>query len=231
MRSLILLLKEKGAELLLGGLIGFALGSIPAIVGNNLNVSLIIALVIALLLIIHFWIRDHLKTRGNLTLGSLLAFEKTRRGVIFTVGLHSAKRGSIIYLVHQALQPEYIAFLCTPQTENVVEVLIKELNLKDGTYKKEAWEFTEIDEGKTKISLVIDWMHKQGLRDSEMVLDITGGTATMSVSAFMAAQERRIDCQYIKSSYDELKNDYIKESQKPILITNYSGPDRRISVS
>lgn len=229
MHSLILLLKEKGPELLLGGLIGFILGIIPALVGNNPNVSLAIALAIALLLVVHLLIRNYQKTHVNLTLGEMIAFKKTRRGVIFTLGLRSADKGSVIYLVQKALQPEYIGFLGTPQTEKVVEAIIRELNLKVGTYKTEAWEMTEIDEGKTKTSLVIDWMRKQGLRESEMVLDITGGTATMSVAAFIAAQERRIDCQYIQSRYDEIKNVHVKESQKPVLITNYSDTDSVLS--
>ncbi|HEX8137545.1 MAG TPA: hypothetical protein VF544_08145 [Pyrinomonadaceae bacterium] len=222
MRSLILMLKEKGVELLLGGLIGFVFGIIPVIVGNSSNALLIIALVFAVLLLVYFWVRDYRRTQDNLTLGDMLAFKKVRRGVIFTLGLHSAERGSTIYLVHKALQPEYIGFLGTPQTESVVKAIVRELNLKDGTYKTEAWELTEIEEGKTKTSLVIDWMRKQGLRESEMVLDITGGTATMSVAAFIAAQERRIDCQYIQSRYDEIKNVHVEESQKPVLITNYS---------
>jgi hypothetical protein len=221
MHSLILLLKEKGVELLLGGLIGLVLGNVPALVGNNPNVALVVALAIALLLVVHLWARNYQKTHVNLTLGEMIAFKKKRRGVIFTLGLRSADKGSVIYLIQKALQPEYIGFLGTPQTEKLVEAIVRELNLKVGTYKTEAWEMTEIDEGKTKTSLVIDWMGKQGLGKSEIVLDITGGTATMSVAAFMAAQERQIDCQYIQSRYDEIKNEYVKESQKPVLITNY----------
>lgn len=208
-------------ELLLGGLIGLVLGNVPALVGNNPNVALVVALAIALLLVVHLWARNYQKTHVNLTLGEMIAFKKKRRGVIFTLGLRSADKGSVIYLIQKALQPEYIGFLGTPQTEKLVEAIVRELNLKVGTYKTEAWEMTEIDEGKTKTSLVIDWMGKQGLGKSEIVLDITGGTATMSVAAFMAAQERQIDCQYIQSRYDEIKNEYVKESQKPVLITNY----------
>ncbi len=106
MHSLILLLKEKGAELLLGGLIGFIFGIVPAIVGNSSNTLLIIALVFASLLVIYFWIRNYRKTHVNLTLGEMIAFKKVRRGVIFTLGLRSADKGSVIYLVQKALQPE-----------------------------------------------------------------------------------------------------------------------------
>jgi hypothetical protein len=225
MHDLILIFREKGPELLLGGWIGFIFGIVPALVGNYPSTLVVIALVFGFLLLIYFWIRAVRQSHDNLTLGEIIAFKKARRGVIFTVGLRSAEKGSVIYLVHEALQPEYIGFLRTPQTESVVKEIIGKLNLQAGTYKTEAWEITEIGEGKTKTSLVIDWMRKQGLRESDMVLDITGGTATMSVAAFIAAQERRIDCQYIQSRYDETKNVYIKESQKPVLVTNYSDAD------
>ena len=58
MHSLILLLKEKGVELLLGGLIGLVLGNVPALVGTNPNTSLVIAFAIAFLLVVHLWIRN-----------------------------------------------------------------------------------------------------------------------------------------------------------------------------
>jgi uncharacterized membrane protein len=230
MRNLTLLLREKGMELLLGGLIGFVFGIIPALVGNSPNTLLVIALALVFLLLVYFWVRDYRRTHRDLTLGEMVAFKKARRGVIFTLGLRSAERGSIIYLVHEALRPEYIGFLGTPQTKSFVEEIVRELNLQAGAYKTEVWDITEIDEGKTKTSLVIDWMRKRGLRESEIVLDITGGTATMSVAAFMAAEERRVDCQYIQSRYDAVKNVYVKESQKPILITSYSDTDGQRSL-
>src|SRR5438874_822528 len=101
MRSLILLLKEKGVELLLGGLIGLGLSNVPAIFRNSSITSLIIVFVLAFL-VIYFWIRNFRQTHDSLTLGKMIAFKKVRRGVMFTIGLHSAERGSTIYLVHEA---------------------------------------------------------------------------------------------------------------------------------
>ena len=225
MRNILYILRDKGLELLLGALIGFILGIVPAIVGNSPNTMLMIALGLVSTLLIYLWLRDQRKTRNNLTLGEIVAFRKAREGVIFTLGLRSAEKGSVIYLVHEALKPKFIGFLGTPETKSVLEGIVRELNLSDESYKAESWGITEVDEGKTKTLLVIDWMHRQGLRDKDIVLDITGGTATMSVAAFMAAQERRIDCQYIQSRYDAIKNEHIKETQKPILITNYSESD------
>lgn len=222
MRSLLYILREKGLELVLGGLIGFIFGIIPAIVGNSPNILVVIALAALLALVIYLWVRDQRKQQEPLDLGRMVAFEKTRQGVIFTLGLRSADEGSIIYLVEKALQPQFIGFLGSPETRQVIEKLVRELDLSEGAYKAETWKITEIEEGKTKTALVIDWMHKQGLREKDIVLDITGGTVTMSVAAFMAAQERQIDCQYIQSRYDPVQNVYVKESQKPLLITNYS---------
>jgi hypothetical protein len=64
-------------------------------------------------------------------------------------------------------------------------------------------------------------MLRQGVSAKDVVVDLTAGTTTMSVAAFMAAQERRIDCQYIHSEFDRVKNERIKGSEKAILLTSY----------
>jgi hypothetical protein len=209
MRIIICLLREKGLELLLGGLIGFIFGIVPAIVGNSPNTLMVIVLVLVSLLMIYFWVRDQRRNREKLRLGKMIAFQKPQEGVIFTLRLRSAERGSIIYLVYEALKPKFIGFLVTSQTQRVVEEIVRRLILEERTYKTESWEITGIDEGKTKTSLVIDLMGKQGLQGKDIVLDITGGTATMLVAA-TSSQDTKCH-----------KNVYIEESQKLILIINY----------
>lgn len=156
-----------------------------------------------------------------------------RRGVIFTLGPRSADRGSVVHQVIDALRgieggvkPEFFGFLGTPQTDEAktVEQLCGDLNIPLDNVKKEACKPTDVYEGKAKTALIIDWMFRQGLNERDIVLDLTGGKATMSVAAFIAADEKRIDSQYIDSEYDREKNQIKPGSQKRILITRYLPP-------
>lgn len=166
------------------------------------------------------------------------ALKVPRRGVIFTLSLRSADKDSVVHQVVDSLRgipgevkPELFGFLGTPQTEQakVVATLCKDLSIPEEKFKSEMCEPTYVYEGKSKTALIIDWMLRQGLNEKDIVLDLTGGTATMSVAAFIAADEKRIDSQYIYSEFDREKNQIKPGSQKQILITRYWMPEEQSS--
>jgi hypothetical protein len=221
MRKLRKFFSEKAVELLVAGVIlQFAVPGISTWMGNRPALMLISASALLLLLFAFLGLKE-IWDSDPPDIGKQMAFRTPRRGVIFTLGFHSAKKSSVVYLVNEKLKPELVGFLGTPQIEDVVKVILQELKVKEGKYKTESWSPSEIRDGKVKTSLVIDWMLNCGLKEEDIVVDLTGGTATMSIAAFMAAEEKRIDCQYILSEYDA-KNQFIDGSQKPILITNYT---------
>ena len=210
-------------EILVGGVsLPLLIGALMLLLGNNIILMLILSLTFLLSGFVSANLKELLKRRRPPQIGGEVAFQVPRRGVIFTLGLHSDKPNSVTYLVKEQLKPEFIGFLGTSQTSHVVKNLCLEMSLQEGQFKIETWETTAIREGKVKTNLVIDWMLDHGLKEKDIVLDLTGGTATMSVAAFMAADERRIDCQYIYSDFDKDKNRIIPGSQKPILITRYT---------
>lgn len=167
--------------------------------------------------------RDWQIKKKRKLIGKQYAFNKTRKGVIFTLGLRSADAGSVAYEVLDRMRPEYVGFLGTSQTRDakIVESLVEHFGISEDKFKSETWELLDVAEGELKTTLVIDWMLKQGIASSDIVLDVTGGTVTTSISAFIAAQKRRIDTQYIYSEFDRQANRVVDGSQKPILVTEY----------
>jgi CRISPR-associated protein (Cas_Cas02710) len=226
LRSLRQFLAEKGLEIIVVAVsIPLVLAALAVWLANRPAFMLLLGTAFLMLYLIFISIRDFRERRRRPPdIGQLAAFQVPRRGVIFTLGLHSNKPNSVVHIVLEQLKPEVIGFLGTPKTDeaNTVGNLCSGLSLQKTQCKSEVWEPAEIEEGKIKTGMVIDWMLKQGLGKREIVLDLTGGTVAMSVAAFMAAEERRIDCQYIYSEFDKIKNQFIPGSQKPILITSYA---------
>lgn len=178
---------------------------------------------------VHVWkagdeVLFNLSDERNPVVGELLAFQVARKAVVFTLGLNSDKPGSVVDLVMKQLRPEFVGFLGSPATDaaGIVLNLSRILSLPAEKVKSESWEPTAIREGRIKTLLVLDWLMEKGLAVHDIVIDLTGGTATMSVAAFMAAEERAVDCQYIYSEWDRDKDQLKRGTQRPILITRYA---------
>jgi hypothetical protein len=226
-RSLRQFLAAKGLEIIVVPVsITLVLAALAVWLANHPAFMLLLGTAFLMLYLIFISLRDFRERRRQPPdIGQLAAFQVPRRGVLFTLGLHSDKPNSVVYLVLEQLKPEVVGFLGTTETDeaNIVGNLCSLLSLQKTQCKSEVWEPAEIQEGKIKTGLVVDWMLKQGLGKRDIVLDLTGGRVDMSIAAFMAAEERRIDSQYIYSEFDKIKNQFIPGSQKPILITNYAG--------
>lgn len=226
MQTLLKLIREKWQEALVTVFwpsvffLVLPTGSLAAIIGVVLGGLVSIAAVFSLAERVN---RARVVRRRPI-IGDEAAFSLPRRGIIFTLGLHSAKPGSVARTVITRTNPELVGFLGTPETEDaqIAQTLIRELFLSEDRVKCESWSPTAVREGTLKTGIVMDWMRSQGLPDSSIVLDLTGGTATMSVAAFMAAEEREIDSQYVASEFDKAKNQILPDSQHLILITRYA---------
>lgn len=216
---------EKGLEIVFIALfIPLLLGAVTVLVKDRWFLYLLLSVAVVAAYLALVAVREKRARRKSLpNVGLAGALDIPRRGVVFTLGLHSDKPMSVLSIVIEKVKPDFIGFLGTPETESggAVKNICAAQGLGPGRCKSEFWDPTEVSEGKTKAGLVIDWMLKQGVSERELVVDLTGGTATMSVAAFMAADERRIDCQYITSKFDSVTNERIRGFEKAILLTSY----------
>ena len=62
-------------------------------------------------------------------------------------------------------------------------------------------------------------MIDKGLSKDDIVVDITGGTAIMSIASYIAADENKIDTQYVYSEYRD--NKPVEGSQKALMVSSY----------
>jgi len=226
-RTLRRFFNEKWLELIISGICLPFLGAAVAVwLTSRPGALMAIAAVILVLLFLFLFLKEWRERRRQPQLGGERAFQIGRRGVIFTLGKYSAQPESIVYLVSKNLKPDFFGFLSTPELDKmkVVEEIVRTLGLREERYKVESWNLKEVREGKTKTALMIDWILNQGLSERELVLDITNGTATMSVAAFMAAEERRVDCQYILSEYTDSNRINHNAPKIPLLVTSYGEP-------
>jgi len=105
--------------------------------------------------------------------------------------------------------------------ERILDEILPALGLRLRAVKQECWEPTRIREGATKAGLVMDWMLEQGLKPTQVVVDLTGGSKPMSVAAFIAAEQRKLECEYVASDWDQGRARPVRGTQRPILITRY----------
>jgi hypothetical protein len=172
----------------------------------------------ALLMVALYSLLDKLKKRWQPTFGGE-ASGIPRKGLIFTVGLQAE---TIDYAL-AGQNPQWAGFLCTEQTLGVVDRLMASQQFPPDHWRREIVDPRDIIDVRAKTHALLDWMIRQGLKLEEIALDPTGGMTPMSLGAFSVAQERQIDCQYVRSRYDE-QNRPIRGSQELIFLSRYSTP-------
>jgi len=188
--------------------------------GNRPLLILMTAIVLLLLVILATSGYDIIKTKKKI-IGECIDLNVKRRGVVFTIGLKSHDANSTVMKVIKKLSPEYCGFIGTKKTfeSYVGKTIAQNVGLKEDFYKEKVVDPTNIKEIKDDTIHLIQWMLDKGLARSDVVVDITGGTATMSVAAYIAADENRIDTQYIYSEY--LDNKPVEGSQKALMVSRY----------
>ncbi len=179
---------------------------------GNIAVSAVVVLVWLLL-----GLRRSRRRRGG---GREGEFQERRRGVLFTVGLKGVERGSLLDLVVDRLEPEVVGLLVTSETAELsgieefkrrsrVAVTIERVDLDD-------WEGC-----RRATRRALDELLDRGLGPDELVVDITGGPKTLSLAAFLAAEDHQVETQYVKSDFDPVTKDRVPGTERQVLLTTY----------
>jgi hypothetical protein len=219
MRWLKAFLKDKILEILIIVLgIQLVQGAITIYLGNRPIYIVLLAVGIILLVILFMTVKEFIQSK-RISQGKFVPEGQTRKGVIFTLGLGSHKDDGVVINVMKRYAPLYCGFLGTKETDraNITSQIIEKMNLKPEQYSSKTVDPTKVLEIKQDLSHIFSWMLNQGLKPEDVTLDLTSGTAIMSVGAFMAAEELNLEVQYIYSDTDE-NNRIIQGTQRPFMI-------------
>lgn len=220
MRIFIKFIKEKLLEIaviaivvqLVTGAFMISLGNSPILIGFS-------AIVLVLLIVLASTIYDVLSRRKVVGKGDAINIK--RKGIIFTVGLKSHEADRPLMKVIRNSSFQYYGFIGTEKTSGVVRAIVQAAGLIEDSYREKKVVPTNILETTQDTTHLILWMIEKGLSKNDIVVDLTGGTSIMSVAAYIAADENKIDTQYVFSDYDE-SNKPINGKQEAVLVSKYS---------
>lgn len=221
MRTLKIFFKDKWLEIAVIAIgIQLIINAVSVFLGNRPLLTIFTAIGLILLIVLVTSAYDIMKTRNKI-IGGGVDFNVKRRGIIFTIGLKSHDANSTVMKVIKQLSPEYCGFLGTEKTfeAGIGRTIAKNVGLKEDFYREKAADPTNIKEIKDDTMHLIQWMIGKGLSKRDIVVDITGGTAIMSVATYIAADENKIDTQYIYSDYRD--NKPVEGSQKGLTVSKY----------
>lgn len=148
----------------------------------------------------------------RIRVGESPAFKISREGIIFTVGMQEFT----IKFALENQKPAYTGFVCSEKSFEVAEKVCKDFSIGEDRKKSKTVDPWDIKDVIKETKMLIEWMLEKGISRERIVVDVTGGLTPMSLGAFLAAMEYNIDCQYIKSEYDD--NKPIPGTQEAILI-------------
>lgn len=148
--------------------------------------------------------------------GDSEAFGVPRQAVVFTVG----KQKDTILFALRAHQPAWLGLICTRQTEALAGEIATAAGLDAYHVQEEIVDPWSVVEVRDKTLFILDWLERRGVERAKVAVDITGGTAIMSAAAFSAATERQVDCQYVRSDYDD-DNRPILKSRRGVFVARF----------
>ncbi len=136
-----------------------------------------------------------------------------RRGVVVLVGLDSAEPGTtFLRLLTTAQELEYLGLVTTPQA--VMRGVVTAL---EGQIKRAPQAFTHqqirlwdrvhaqtMADTEQAVTEAINWMLRQGLHPSQIVVDVTKGRRPMQFGALIAAEHARVEVQYLAAEWHHL---------------------------
>ena len=208
--------QERWIELLIAGVwlqsvISAAFtGNLILLVGTTLGGLVLLAVIFGLVSIV-----QHGKRPPKYGLGE--AFDVPRQALIISVG----QQKSTALLACRAQQPQWLGLLCSRTTEAVADLIQAEAGFDDDHIQKEIADPWNIEELRSKLTFILEWLTRKGVPPEAIVIDITGGTAIMSAAAFSIGAEQRIDCQYVRSDYDA-DNRPIPNTQRGVFVVRYN---------
>lgn len=140
----------------------------------------------------------------------------SRRGAVVLVGLDSADPGTTFTrLLRVASRLEYLALISTPQANirGVVPALLGPLMSVSGRSLDagciHVWDRNEAEamgDVEKSVTEAIEWMGRQGLHPSEIVVDVTKGRRSMAFGALFAADRAGVEVQYLAAEWHHLDN-------------------------
>ena len=220
MRELKRFLQSRWIELLVAGV--WLQSVISAAFTGDLALLALTTLGGLALLVLIFWLVRRIgqarSRRRAPVYGLGEAFAIPRRAVIFTVGIQ--KETALLALGAQ--EPEWVGLICSRETVPVAGEIESASGLDADHVQVEVVDPWSVVEVRAKAGFLLDWLARQGVDPVETTVDITGGTSIMSAGAFSVAAERRIDCQYVRSDYDEA-NQPKPNTQRGVFVTRYDG--------
>lgn len=194
--------------------------AVSIFLGNSPLLILLTATGLILIVVLVTSAYDVIKTKNKIV-GEGVDFSLKRRGIIFTIGLKSHNDNSTVIKAIKELSPQYCGFIGTDKTieANIGKTIAHTIGLEENFYREKAVNPNNIREIREDTIHLIQWLLDKGLATNEIVVDITGGTAIMSVAAYIAADEKRVDTQYIYSDYRN--NKPVEGSQKALMVSKY----------
>lgn len=214
MADLVHFFRHRWAELLIAGV--WMQSVIAAAFTGSLLVFVVATLGGLLLLVAVFALVGWIRSRRRPAYGIGEAFGPARQAVVLTLG----RQKSTTLLVLQKQQPAWVGLICSRDTESVADEIAAQCGLGADHVQKEIVDPWNVVDIRRQTASLLDWLAQQGVDRESTVVDITGGTAIMSVGAFSVADDRQVDCQYVRSDYD-LDNKVIPGSQRGVFVTRY----------
>ena len=216
MQDLKRFLKNNWMELLVGGV--WLQSVISALFTGNWALFALTALGGLVVLALIFWLVRQISQinsrRRSPIYGNSEAFQVPRQAVVFTVG----RQKDTILLAVKAQRPAWLGLVYTRETASIVDEVVNASGLDRDHVQREIVDPWSVVEVRHKVNDLLDWLTGRSVKPPDIAVDITGGTSIMSAGAFSAAIERQVDCQYVRSDYDE-NNRVIQKTQRGVFVT------------
>ena len=206
--------RSRWVELLIAGV--WLQSVISAAFTGSLALLALTALGGLVLLAVIFALVGWLRRRRPPTYGKGEAFDVPRQALVFTVG----KQKATLSFALESQRPTWLGLICSWASEETADEIKAASGIDAEHVKKEIVDPWNVVEVREKTAFILDWLTQRGVAPTEVAVDITGGTAIMSAGAFSVAAERQIDCQYVRSDYDD-NNKPIPDTQRGVHVTHY----------
>jgi hypothetical protein len=215
MKTILTFLKQKWIEIVITAIVFQLLTTALSIsLGNEPWVIALTAIGLFAVIILFVVGYDLIsKARKPTIVGDLSLGQIPRRGIIFTVGLKSHEPKSPLLRILDSLKPEYVGFLGSTGTEETIRTIIQKRDLSEDHYDTKLASPTNVTEIRDDTEHLIRWLMEKGLTAQEIVVDLTGGTAIMSIGAYIASVAQGVASQYMYSQMARLDRVYIGQKQ------------------
>jgi hypothetical protein len=168
------------------------------------------------------WVTDR---RSRLVVGGMQQWEHVRResGIIRTLGLKNHDEGSTVPKALREAQPRVVGSVWTQATaaNSIAKTAVGKADMAPDSWRELTIDPTNIVAVRAHVQQLIGWMEGKGVSRSKLLIDLTGATAVVSVGAYMAAADARVDTIYVWSQYQD--NEPLEGPRRVLPIATYGG--------